>query len=57
MGAYQVETNPPIQTMQTPISDVRCKSDDQHNRWKTFAITRPLVPPLVAMHLQKDHRP
>jgi hypothetical protein len=44
LGTYQVETNPPVQTMQTPIRTIGSKSDGRGERWEQYAQNRPPGP-------------
>jgi hypothetical protein len=43
-GTYQVETSPPVETMETPITAVRSASDGHRKRWEPFAKNRPPGP-------------
>jgi hypothetical protein len=44
MGVYQVETKPPMQTMQTHTWDGRFESDGSRESLEHFAKNRPPVP-------------
>jgi hypothetical protein len=44
MGAYQVETNPPMQTMKTSVTATGSPSYGQRDRWEKFAKHHPSVP-------------
>jgi hypothetical protein len=57
MGTYQVETSPPVETMETPITAVRSASDGHRKRWEPFAKNRPPGPLPILVIFQKPPRP